>query len=283
MNPLRVSADATAIRSGAIAPVVASLPVSLTNAGTDTPASELVAVDGALGWPQRTRDALGNGTQGLMLIQPCPVTADEVPQTPSVPVVVDYRFAGNPAVLTFAGHFDGWPVEALVEVSSLVSDQGDLHRHLLDQLATARRLGLPLTDLQPLAWGPSGYYLRGSTGLGVPVLLSAHVTSAAPACLRVRGLAPDLAIELSVPDPSTARPAVLVTTTSGGALTEPTVWESAHRAAWRRLHAAAVGALPVTDLDDLRADLTVANHVLPPPDNRPSKALHETSPRKDPS
>jgi hypothetical protein len=68
---------------------------------------------------------------------------------------------------------------------------------------------------------------------------------------------------LTLPDPSNARPAVLVHTTSTGATTTPTIWETSHRAAWRRLHAAVTGARLTNDLADLRADLMIAGQALP--------------------
>jgi len=265
MSALRVGAGAAAADSGAIAPVVASLPVSLwwVGAGNEVSA-DLVAVDGGTGWPRRATEALRQGVQGLLVVEPDPALPEQVPQAP-VPVVIDHRFASNPAVDSAARDFDGWPPEALVEVSALLPDPAGLPRLLLDQLATVRRLGLPAVDLERLTWSRGGFYVRGSTSSGTPLVFSAHVTAGRPPQLRVRGLAPDSAVELTIPDPGTARPAVLVRTTSDGATTRPTVWESSHRASWRRLHAAVVKRLATDDLTDLRADLTVAADVLPAP------------------
>ena len=67
---------------------------------------------------------------------------------------------------------------------------------------------------------------------------------------------------LTLPDPGTARPAVLVNTTSTGATTTPTIWETSHRAAWRRLHATVSGARLTNDLADLRADLILTGQIL---------------------
>ncbi len=265
MTALRVAASAPAAGSGAVAPVVASLPVSLrwVEAGNEvTP--DLVAIDGGTGWPGRVRDAVRRGARGLLLVQPVAVAPDDVPRA-AVPVVVDHRFAGNPAVPPATGDFEEWPAEALVEVSSLLADRAGAQQLLLDQLAVLRLLGLPPVSLERLTWSRAGYHLRGATSVGSPLLLSAHVTTGSPPQLRVRGLAPDLAVELTVPDPGTARPAVLVRTTSDGATTRPTVWETSHRASWRRLHAAVVEGVPTDDLAGLRADLTLAGGVLPDP------------------
>lgn len=265
MTPLRVAASATATGSGAVAPVVASLPVSLrwVEAGNEVP-PDIEAVDGGPGWPRRMVDAVSRGVRGLLLVQPVAVAPDEVPQL-SVPVVVDHRFAGNPALPPAADDFADWPTGALVELSSLLPDPAGAPQLLLDQLAVLRRLGLTTATLERLTWSPAGYHLRGVTSAGAPLLLSVHVTTGSAPHLWVRGLAPELAVELTVPDPGTARPAVLVRTTSEGATTRPTVWETAHRASWRRLHSAVVDGLPTDDLSDLRAGLALAGGVLPAP------------------
>jgi hypothetical protein len=265
MTILEVSATTEARAGGDIAPVIASLPVSLVAAGPDAGGPDLVAVDGGPGWPQRAADRLAHGVRGLVVIQPVPVAPAEVPTASGVPVVVDYRFAGNPAIETAADAFARWPADAMIEVSVVGSDSADLGRILVDQLATLRRLGQAAAELDRLTWRASGYYLRGATATGSPLLVSAHVTIGEPSALRVRGLAADGAVELTVPNPGTARPAYLVRITRDGATTAPSLWETSHRAAWRRLHAAVTETQPTADLSDLRKDLAVAGRVLPTP------------------
>lgn len=261
MTGLRVSASADALTAGDVVPVVASLPISFAS-GTPGERADVVAVGGGPGWPRRLGEALGQGPRGLLIVDPTPVQPDEVPDVSSVPVVVDYRFSGNPALSGAADEFGGWPSEAMIEVAAVVPDEANLEATLIDQLATLRRVGQPATRLTRLTWRPSGYFLSGSTTGGSPLLLTAHVTSGAPPSLRVRGLARDTVVELTLPDPRTARPAILVRTTPAGSTTTPTLWETSHRASWRRLHAAVSGAGQVHDLTDLRADLAVARQVL---------------------
>ena len=262
MTALRVSAATDAEVAGDIVTVIASLPISLVGAESGT-RGELVAVHGGPGWPERTAECLLHHVRGLLIVHPTPVSTNQVPDVVSVPVVVDYRFAGNPALAAAAEAFVGWPAGAMIEVAAVVPDASSLDETLVDQLATLRRLGQPAVELHRLTWNGSGYYLRGSTTAGSPVLVSAHVSSGARPSLRVRGLAADSGVVLTLPDPGTARPAVLVNTTSTGATTTPTIWETSHRAAWRRLHAAVTGARLTNDLADLRADLTIAGQALP--------------------
>lgn len=263
MTILQVGATPDARAIGDITPVIASLPVSLVAADPRLGRADLAAVDGGPGWPERTADALRHGVGGLLLIHPVPVAPDEVPEESVVPVVVDYRFAGNPALAAATDAFAGWPSSAMIELAAVLPDASDLGTILVDQLATLRRLAQPAETLNPLTWSPSGYYLSGATIHGSPLLLSAHVTIGAPASLWVRGLAPDHAVELTLPDPRTARPAFLVRTTQAGATTTPTLWETSHRAAWRRLHTAVTGSRLTDDLVDLRTDLTLACRALP--------------------
>ena len=264
MTPLTVSADRATMAAGDIGPVLASLPLSLV--GGQPGPGHLIAVDGAPGWPDRAADALLQSARGLMIVQPTPVAPQDVPEASFVPVVVDYRYASNPAMGHGAQAFTGWPASALVEVAAVVHQPRELAGVLLDQLATLRRLGLPVSRLDRLDWDPAGYYLAGTSAAGVPVLLSSHVTTGSAPALRVRGLRSDLVVELDLPDPGTARPAQLVRTTSAGATTSPTLWESSHRASWRRLHAAARDLRMTNDLVELRADLSTAVEVLPTPD-----------------
>lgn len=264
MTALRVNAGTDDAVAGDILPVIASLPISLVAADSEN-AADLFAVHGGPGWLQRTAECLLHEPRGLLIVQPTPVLANQVPDVLAIPVVVDYRFAGNPALAAAAEVFVGWPADAMIEIAATDHEASNLGATLIDQLATLRSLGQPLGDLHRLSWNGNGYYLRASTTAGSPVLLSAHVTSGAPASVRVRGLAATAAIELVLPDPATARPAVLVSTTPGGATTMPTLWETSHRAAWRRLHAAVNEARRTTDLVELRADLTLVNNVLPTP------------------
>ncbi len=260
MTALTVSASPDALASGDIAAVIASLPLSLRDGESGQPA-DLVAIDGSPDWPKRTAEALLRDARGLLIIHPTPVPPHEVPDASALPVIVDYRFAGNPALTAAADAFAGWPTDAMIDVAAVVPDAAELNATLVDQLATLRRVGHPAAGLTRLTWDDSGYYLQGATAEGIPLLLNAHVTTGARASLRVRGLAREVAVELTLPDPGTARPAVLVSTTPAGATTTPTLWETSHRAAWRRLHAAATDAAPANDLVDLRSDLTAAQQV----------------------
>ena len=77
------------------------------------------------------------------------------------------------------------------------------------------------------------YRGAGDLSVGMGVVRS----TAVPPQASVRLLTNDGGVELSLPDPSTARPAEVMITDGEGLRLLPTVWESAHRAVWRRLQA----------------------------------------------
>lgn len=262
MSALLVSASGPALTDGELTSVVASLPISLTLTGDS--AADLVAVDGAAGWPQRVRQACRDGALGVVLINPEPVEPALVPDPSGVPVVVDHRFAGNPALAGEEGILSGWGKDVLIEVATTVPAAADLASTLVDQLAVLHRLGQPADRLQLLTWDDGGSYLRGTTAYGLRFLISAHVTRGRARSARVRALAADRAVDLTLPDPATARPARLVSTTSGGAALAPTLWETSHRAAWRRLHTAVTAGAPTEELSVLTAHLSLATTALPP-------------------
>ncbi|GAB3260594.1 hypothetical protein [Kineosporia babensis] len=256
MGALAVGGELQALSRGDVPAVVASLPVSLRLAEP----SDLVALEGGPGWPERVAAATA---RGVMVVHPTPAAPEAVPAHPGAPVVLNYRFADNPVMPTAARLFTDWPADAMIEAAAVVAQPAELDGVLLDQLATLRRLGSPAVELTRLTWSSAGYYLSAVTRTGVRLLLSAHVTTATSPQLRIRGLAPSVALELTLPDPGTAQPAVLVRTTDAGATKFPTLWESSHRAGWRRLVAAVDGTTPADDLTGLRTDLGLLAPLLP--------------------
>lgn len=265
MTTLTATASPAAAVSGQVQVVLASLPVSLGMSGPGPRPADLTAVDGTAGWHDLVRGALSGGTRGALVVEPDPITDDALQDLPDKPVVVDHRFAGNPALDAAAELFSAWPADALIECHATVADDSDLPRTLLDQLAVLRRLGRPMQSLKELVWHRTGFLVEGRALGGSPVLFSTAVTTGEPSAARVRGLSADVVAEVTLPDWTCARPATVVRTTSEGAVQLPTLWETSHRASWRRLRDAVLHGHDTSDLADLRADLTVAAHIVPRP------------------
>jgi hypothetical protein len=233
---LEVCSSDAARRAGDIDAVVASLPVSLRFGATGT---DLVAVDGQTGWPAAALQAIEGGAKGLVIIDP---TAEDVADLVSlarrrgVPVVIDYPFAGNPAVPVVAPYFnDGDDRYALLECTVTARLGADLVRVLIDQLALVGALAVQVGNAKVLDWTTRRYVISGLLADGRRARLTGICTDVGPPTATVRMLRADGSVELTVPNPETARPAHATVVTPDGAKSLPTLFETAHRLAWRRL------------------------------------------------
>ena len=91
---------------------------------------------------------------------------------------------------------------------------------------------------------------------------ASHRSTAVPAQARARLLTSSGGVEITLPDPGTARPAQIVITTPDGQQLLPTLWESPHRATWRRLSTSLAAGASTPDLSDFDADQRVLAHPL---------------------
>ena len=233
---LEVRSSDAARRAGDIDAVVASLPVSLRPASTGT---DLVAVDGQTGWAGAASQAIETGARGVVVIDP--TTADvadlsTLARRRGVPVVIDYPFAGNPAVPVAAPYFSGHDDRhALLECTVTARLGADLARVLIDQLALVGALAARVEKAKALDWTSRRYVISGLLADGRRTRLTGICTDAGPPTAAVRMLREDGSMELTVPNPETARPAQATIVTPDGAKSLPTLFETAHRLAWRRL------------------------------------------------
>jgi len=88
--------------------------------------------------------------------------------------------------------------------------------------------------------------------------LSAICSNAVSEHATVRLLTPDGSVEVEIPNGDTARPGQLRITDAGGTRLAPTLYESGHRATWRRLHRLLATGQPSVDVDELAADIATA-------------------------
>ncbi|MEV0382716.1 hypothetical protein [Nonomuraea sp. NPDC050643] len=210
--------------------------------------------------------ALADMPRGILLTSVTRGDADRVrgladhAAAAGIPVVVAAIWALNPALAAAADTLrQDLGQAALIELNATVPPgQPDV---LLDQLALLRTTLGPAADLELLQADDHGHIAHARLG-HVPVHLSAAVSPhATQRRARLSLLGPVVQWRLSLPDPATARPAGVVRTDAHGEQRLPTVYESAARASWRQLHAAAAtgGAAPSYGLRDLAEDL----HLLP--------------------
>jgi hypothetical protein len=259
-TPLSVFASEAVRATRATDAVLASLPLSFTPA-VDAGAGAVIVVDGSGRWPAAAVRALQDGANGVIVVQPGPDDLAMVRDLAAEKgvVVIDSTWASNPVVQEAGEAFRAAiGLRSRLECRTVVRQGTDLDRALLDQLSLLRALVGPGADLEILHRSKTGYAAEARAN-GSAVDLSVVCTNAAPEHSKVRLLTSDGSIEVEIPSGETARPANLTITSSTGAQIAPTLYESGHRATWRRLHQLITSGEPSTDLDGLEADIaTVA-------------------------
>jgi hypothetical protein len=239
MTQLTVRASKSARARGAVDSVVASLPVSLAPADADHPA-DLIGVDGTGDWPAVAAASVSDGAIGLVVVRPHPADARPFLRSAGeskIVVVVDTRWSAHPIVPLAAEEFRrSTRARGQLESRVVVSTAEPTERILLDQLLLLCALLGPVEDLALHLSTSHGYCATASVG-GVRADLLAVRSDARSPTATVRHVTREGAVELQLPEADTVRPAHLHVTTPTGAVTHPTVYESAHRSSWRRLHA----------------------------------------------
>lgn len=253
---LTVTSSPEADDAGAVAEVVASLPVSLHPSDGD--ASGLAAIAGTSGWTERAIASISAGARGVMVISP--IAADvsslrERANAQGVPVVIDTEWAHNPAVAASAPHFAAHNDEnSLLEARVNARAGADLDQVLLAQLALVRAAVDPVVSLTYARRNEHGYDALAQLASGARASLAAILTDAIPASASLRLIKPRNAVTLALPGAGTAAPGKVTVSGPEGATLLPTQWESAHRAAWRRLHALARAGQACDDLGAFAED-----------------------------
>lgn len=248
---------------GGVAAALASLPLSLRRA--DQVANSVVVVDGGPGWVDRIDVAVHDGAAGVLLVDPTPTDLTGLSATlrRQPVVVVDSRWASNPAVASAAGEFSAAVSEqSRLETRLIVAVGSNLDAALLEQLLLVRRLLGPVKDLRVLDRTSRNYYAEACTDAGLVIDLSAVCTDALAPFAQTRLLTADGSVELEIPTPTTARPARVTRTGPDGLTQSPTRYESAHRASWRRLLSLLRSAGRGADLTDLSVDLATLSRSL---------------------
>ena len=263
-NQLTVTSSDAANRSGAVPQVIASLPVSLHPAteSVERGTADLVAVDGAAGWPAEVEKAIDAGARGVLVVRPVPADVSslvEKANAANVPVVIDAMWTYNPAVQNSAGPFaELFDDRMLLEARTYARTGSDWDRVLLDQLSLIRAAVAPLRSFRFVRKSEHGYAALAVFANGARASITAVRTDSVPESANLRTVKAQHLVELEVPAPETAFPGrVHVAGPEGSNLLE-TKWETAHRAAWRHLHGLATSGLTSSDLADFSEDVALA-------------------------
>lgn len=238
--------------------VLASLPESFRR--SDGAAGAVVVVDGGPGWVDAAAAALRGGAIGLIVISPVPAELEPLRtalRSRPATVVVDSPWASNPAVPGAAALIRSAIADAVHAECRLIQPVGtDLDHALLHQLSLIRSLIGPVTSLSLLS--RTANHVQGSARSGDLVVdLSITCTDARSAAAMTRMLLPNGSIEVLIPVPTSARPATVTVVNVDGMTMQPSLFESGHRATWRRLRSHLSDGDVPGDVEALEGDLAI--------------------------
>ena len=262
-TPFSVRASPEAETAGAVAAVVASLPVSFTPAttATDAKAADVTAAAGRTGWTQRAVEAIMAGSRGIVVAAPVPEDPTALAAAAAehgAVVVLDQQWAGNPVLaesndarlkVTAAALADA----VLLDSVAYAAPGTDPTRVLADHLAAVLQAGIDLDGLTLVQLSTNGYTVAGKLANGSPAALHGIATAAVAAAATISILTTTGRTDITLPDASAAWPAEVRTVTPAGATTLPSLYESSHRHSWRRIRELLDGGRPSTDLQRFAA------------------------------
>lgn len=253
MNPCyTVSSSRAAEEAGAVSLAVASLPASfgpapsgLVSAATTSQAADVAVIAGESGWTAEASRAIEAGARGVMVANPAPEETRRLAaaaDAAGAAVVLDHRWASNPALISANGEPDAREAlrsalgtAAMLDSMAVSAPGTDLNRFLGQHLAALLALAGALDGVRLLRSDSTGYTLSGDLAGGAPFTAQGVLTAARPAGVDIRLYTKDGGVSVDVPDPGAAWPATVRATGPQGEVLLPTLFESAHRAAWRRL------------------------------------------------
>jgi hypothetical protein len=245
----------------------------------------LVAVDGRdRQWVQAATDSLRAGAGGVLIAGPVSGPAADDVQTAAdlaaergIPVIVESAWASHPALAPFASAAaEQLGDVALIDSVAVVTadDPRDSADVLLDHLALLRAASGPLHHVHFATSGAAGYTVNGAQDTGAFIALSSVRSATAEPAARLSIYGAVAQGGLSVPtDRGAAAPARAWLVDVNGQSTQPSWYESASRASWRRLLVAVHKHDTPPDLAGLAADIELAGSLAhrPPLAGDPSR------------
>ena len=241
-----VAAGTAAREAGAVIPTMASLPETFGPAQDTQPGTaDVLVIAGGPGWSAEATSAVTAGARGIVVANPVPEDTTQLAAaagSAGTAVVLDLRWGSNPALVGGSTEPDAREaVRSAAGTASLLDSVAtaapgtDPQRLLADHLAALLAVCGPLDALRVLRSGATGYTVGGRLANGAPFTAQGILTAARPAGVDIRLYTADGGVSVQVPDPDAAWPAEVRVTGPQGELLLPTIYESAHRSAWRRL------------------------------------------------
>ena len=245
-GPYTVLASPTAREAGAVTQTVASLPATFAPAAKNLQSTaDVLVVAGEPGWTDEARRAVAAGARGIVVANPVPEDTRELAaatDAAGTAVVLDLRWASNPALVAEGDGPDARDAvrsalgtASLLDSVAVTAPGTDPRRLLGEHLAALLAVSGPLHETRLLRSDATGYTVAGRLANGAPFTAQGVLTAARPAGVDIRLYTADGGVSVQVPDPDAAWPAEVRVTGTHGELLLPTLYESAHRSAWRRL------------------------------------------------
>lgn len=252
---LAVRRDPSAPLAGVVAEIVASLPVSFR---LDDDDARVGVVDGSL--PDWASVASLEAHAGdVVVLDPRAADSDGLEALRTAPgrILLSETWAGNPALL--AVHTQ-WGQEiadaALVEVSIIEPVRGvEASDLLLRAVRVLGAMGIAVAEVSAPSGSRRGLTASGRTTTGGLVSIFAVRTDADAPAVRVAISSAVATIQVDLPSATTARPARARLVTPESATELPTIWQTAHRSSFQRLHHAVSAQVEVDDLGGFVAAL----------------------------
>lgn len=244
MSPLyTVSGNTEAWVSGSVPLAIASLPASFAPAGSAS--ADVTVLPGEAGWTAEAGNSIAAGARAVMVVNPVPEACRELAAAADdagTVVALDLRWAANPALVSGDGEPDARDAirgalgtAALLDSVATAAPDSDPRRLLGDHLAALTAVTGKLDGVETLRLDRAGYTVSGWLAGGAPFTAQGILTAARPAGLDIRLYTVEGGVSVMVPDPSAAWPAEVRAIGVQGEVLLPTLYESAHRASWRRL------------------------------------------------
>jgi hypothetical protein len=246
MSPaFTVTATTGAEEAGGVALAIASLPATFGHAADKAGVADVAAIAGEAGWTGEALHAIESGHRAILVANPCPEDTARLAaaaDAAGTAVVLDHRWASNPALVSTGAGPDAREAfrsalgtAAMLDSVAAAAPGSDPGRFLGEHLAALLMVTGPLDGLSLVRSGASGYLISARLPNGAPLTAQGVLTAALPAGVDIRLYTSDGGASVRVPDPGAAWPAEVRATGPHGDLRLPTLYESAHRSAWRRL------------------------------------------------
>lgn len=244
-----VSATQEAEDAGAVALAVASLPESFGPAPAGGAAqaadADVVVIAGESGWTADAGRAIEAGARGVVVVNPVPEASGQLAAAAAAAgaaVVLDLRWGSSPALVSRDGEPDARDAvrgalgtAAMLDSVATAAPGTNPDRLLAEHLAALLTVTGPLDGVRTLRSDHTGYTIAGRLANGSPFSAQGVLTAARPAGVDIRLYTANGGVSVHVPDPDAAWPAMVRAIGPQGEVLLPTLYESAHRAVWRRL------------------------------------------------